>query len=823
MFNSLLSAPKPPWNGLGKYARAVVCSLLAVVGVAAPSTSAQAKVNLVVWGLDSGEDYKGRDHSIDVFEQQNPDIHVFHLSMGAGSMNPQKLMTAIVGGAPPDLVLQDRFSVGDWASRGTFMPLDDLVANDEKSSDPNAVHKKDYLPAAWNEAVYNNHVYAIPWGLDIRALYYNKNDFRDAGLDPNKPPQTWDEMMFDAKKITQHTPAGYSRIGFIPAFSQGWLYIWSWQEDGEFMSADGKTCTLDNPYTEDALKHEVQWYDELGGVDAINTFAGGFAGDEDDPFMTGRLAMKVDGDWVLASIARYHPELDFGICPVPVPAERFNHEGRYKQDPQTWVTWAGGYAFVIPKGAKHVKEAWRFIQWENSVQGNLCSSDFQRDYVQSKGRLFVPRTTPIYPVNQAFLQRYVPSLPPNLQSAVNGFQQLLPFTKYRPVTFVGQTLWDEHARAVDRAIRHEASPHNALADGQQRVQIELNRVYTVNSHPVLPMGPVVGGILAFIAALLVAAIVYLIRWSGKHRKATRQEAAAGYGFAIPWMIGFLMFTAGPIIASFVLSFCDYDVLHPARWAGIENYRNLVTLDRDYLSKAIFNVFYLGIIGVPLGMMTSLAMAMLLDTKIRGLNYYRTILYLPSIIPAVATAVLWAWLLNSDPQRGLLNMIWQGTFTHWFGWGLPGWLAVPGWAKPALITVGVWSSGGGIILWLAGLKSVPPSLYEAASLDGAGPFAQFKNVTLPMLSPYIFFNVIMGTIGALQTFELSYIMGHTDAAQGTGPDNSLLVPVVYLFNNAFQYFKMGYASALAWLLFIVILGLTLGQLKLAPRWVHYETD
>ena len=824
MSNSQSSAPNPPWiRACGKVVRAAATALLLSLGlIAIASSTAHAKTNLVVWGLDSGEDNKGRDHSIEVFEQRNPDIHVIHLSMGAGSMNPQKLMTAIVGGAPPDLVLQDRFSVGDWASRGTFMSLDDLIARDEASSNPMAVRKKDYLPAAWNEAVYQNRVYAIPWGLDIRGLFYNKNDFRDAGLDPNKPPQTWDEMMIDAKKMTQHTPGGYSRIGFIPTFSQGWLYMWSWQNDGEFMSPDGKTCTLDNPYTEDALKHEVSWFDSLGGVDAINTFAGGFAGDEDDPFMTGKLAMKVDGDWVLASIARYHPELDFAVAPVPVPAERFNHEGRFKNDP-TWVTWAGGYAFVIPKGAKHVDAAWRFIQWENSVEGNICSSDFQRDYVQGKGRLFVPRTTPIAPVNRAFLARYVPSLPPNLGNAVRSLQSLLPYTRYRPVTFVGQTLWDQHSRATDRAIRHEASPHSALADGQQRVQIELDRVYTVRNHPLLPMGPVVGAILSILFALAIAGVIHLGRWGKGHKRVTREEAVAGFGFVSLWLIGFLLFTAGPIIASFVLSFCDYDVLHPARFAGIENYRNLVTLDYEYLKKAVYNAVYLAVIGIPLGMMTSLAMAMLLNTKIRGLNYYRTALYLPSVIPVVATAVLWAWLLNSDPTRGLINMAWQATFTHWFGWALPGWLAVPVMAKPAVIMVGTWGAGGGIILWLAGLQSIPASLYEAASIDGAGPFSQFRRITLPMLSPYIFFNVIMGTIGALQAFEMPYILGHTDAAQGTGPDDSLLAPVVYLFNNAFQYFKMGYASALAWLLFIAILGLTLGQLKLAPRWVHYETE
>ena len=203
--------------------------------------------------------------------------------------------------------------------------------------------------------------------------------------------------------------------------------------------------------------------------------------------------------------------------------------------------------------------------------------------------------------------------------------------------------------------------------------------------------------------------------------------------------------------------------------------------------------YLAAVGIPLGMVTSLTMALLLNTKLRGQQWYRTFFYMPSIVPVVATSVLWSFILNSDANRGLVNAAWQATISHWFGLPPPGWLSVPAWAKPGLIFMGLWGAGGGMILWLAGLQSISPTLYEAASLDGAGWWSQFRHVTLPMLSPYIFFNLIMGTIGALQTFETAYILGGTGGGSSTGPDDSLLVPVVYLFNNAFQYFKMGYAS------------------------------
>ena len=794
-----------------------------VFGVNVRPVNADEPIRLVVWGLESGEETKGQDAKIAEFERRHPNIKVKALSMGAGAMNPQKLMTAIVGGVPPDLARQDRFTVGDWASRGAFMPLNGLLAEDARTGGPLAIKQEDYVQATWAETQYRGNTYAIPMDTDDRVLYYNRALFREVGLDPDKPPQTWDELIADAKKLTVRGPGGsYERIGFVPIYGQGWLYLWSWQQDGEFLTPDGRNCTLNNPGTAKALHAMVDWYDALGGIDAVNTFAGGFTGQDQDPFMTGKLAMKVDGDGFVGAIARYHPEIDFGVAPAPVPSARLRHEGQFQKD-KTWVTWSGGFAWAIPQGSHHYKEAWQFIQWMNCPKANLIASKAQAAYAKEKGRMFVPTLNANNKATQAVFDEYIPTLPPRYQTAMKVALDLLPSTQFRPVTFVGQRLWDEHVRAVEQAVRHTKTPEAALAYGQTQVQIELDKVYNRDSHPLLPSSAV-SGVAAVIALIAVLIICFqLSQWMKSKSKAARAEARAGFMFVTPWMFGFLVFTFGPIIASFILSFCDYDVLHPARWAGISNYVSLATLDRAFILKSIYNALVLAMIGIPLGMMTSLSMAMLLNTKVRGLQYYRTAFYMPSIVPVVATTVLWAWILNGDPSRGLLNAVWKVTLTSWFHWAPPGWLSVPLWAKPSLNLIGLWGAGGGMILWLAGLQSIPTTLYEAASLDGASRRQQFMHVTLPMISPYIFFNLIMGTIGALQTFETAYILGNTAGGQTTGPDDSLLVPVVYLFNNAFQYFKMGYASALAWILFIIILGLTIGQLKMAPRWVHYESD
>jgi len=344
-------------------------------------------------------------------------------------------------------------------------------------------------------------------------------------------------------------------------------------------------------------------------------------------------------------------------------------------------------------------------------------------------------------------------------------------------------------------------------------------------------------------------LVVLARRTGRVGSLMRSEAVAGYMFASPWLIGFLILTIGPIVASIVFSFCDYDVLHQARWFGLGNYGQLFTYDWGIVSKALYNAVFLAFIGLPLGIITGLSIAMLLNANVKGMSWYRTLYYLPSIVPIVASAVLWLWVMN--PQWGIVNAAWKATIAQWFGLQPPGWMAQPGeffgvlawlWrhtlglvgvgmpsilaqpasylgAKSALITMGLWGAGGGMIIWLAGLKGIPMSYYEAAEIDGANVWQKFRHVTLPMLSPYIFFNLIMGTIGVLQTFDNVYVMTN---GQG-GPVDATMMPVLLLFNKAFRYFSMGYASALAWLLFSVILAFTLFQLKMAPKWVHYEAE
>jgi multiple sugar transport system permease protein len=270
----------------------------------------------------------------------------------------------------------------------------------------------------------------------------------------------------------------------------------------------------------------------------------------------------------------------------------------------------------------------------------------------------------------------------------------------------------------------------------------------------------------------------------------------------------MIFVLGPIVASIILSFTKYELFTPPQWVGLSNYKELLFQD-PLFPKSLYNTFYYVIFSVPLGVVVSLLLAMLLNQKLVGITWFRTIYYLPAVTSTVAVSLLWLWLFN--PQWGLINTL-LGMVGIKQG---PGWLVDARWSKPALILTSIWGVGGSIVIYLAGLQSVPQQLYEAAEVDGANWWHKFWKITIPMISPVIFFNVIVSTIGAFQVFAQAYII------TGGGPVDSTLFYVLYLFRNAFLLLRMGYAAAMAWILFIIVLILTLIQFRFANRWVYYE--
>lgn len=280
----------------------------------------------------------------------------------------------------------------------------------------------------------------------------------------------------------------------------------------------------------------------------------------------------------------------------------------------------------------------------------------------------------------------------------------------------------------------------------------------------------------------------------------------GYAFIAPWLIGFLAFTLGPFLASIYLSFTRYDIVSSPMWVGAANYRQLLAHDPLFW-KALSITLKYAAVAVPLGIVAGVSLALLLNSRIMGISVYRTIFFIPSIVPAVATCVVFMWILN--PQIGLVNQV-----LKLFGVIGPAWLQDARWALWSLIFMSVWGVGGSMIIYLAGLKDIPAYLYEAALIDGANAWQRTRHVTLPMMTPVIFFNLVMGVIHAFQYFTQAFIM-----TQG-GPEESTTTYALYLFNRAWRYLDMGYASAMAWILFVVIMVFTGLILKSQKKWVHY---
>jgi multiple sugar transport system permease protein len=288
-----------------------------------------------------------------------------------------------------------------------------------------------------------------------------------------------------------------------------------------------------------------------------------------------------------------------------------------------------------------------------------------------------------------------------------------------------------------------------------------------------------------------------------------RDALVAYAFIAPWIIGFVIFTGGPIIASFLLSFFRWKIIAPPQYVGFENFVKLFTADEWFRISLGVTAKYI-LIHVPISQALALLLALLLNQRVRFVGFWRTIFYLPAVVSGVAGSVLWMWMYHNE--LGIVN-----NFLIMIGLQPENWLYTKETVLGALIVKSFWNVGVPMVIYLAALQGMPQALYEAAEIDGAGEVTKFTRITLPMLSPAIFFNVVIGIITAVQTFAEPYVM-----TKG-GPENATLFLGLYLYQNAFSFLQMGYASAMAWIMFLIIFVLTIIQFSLAGRWVYYESD
>ena len=286
----------------------------------------------------------------------------------------------------------------------------------------------------------------------------------------------------------------------------------------------------------------------------------------------------------------------------------------------------------------------------------------------------------------------------------------------------------------------------------------------------------------------------------------RRNIGLGLLFICPWIVGFLVFTLYPVLASVYFSFCDYDVLSAPVWTGALNYRDMFT--DSVFWKALGNTLYFTAFSLPLGLTLAFLLAVLLNNQVRLRPLFRTCFFLPSLVPVVAVSMLWLWIFNGT--FGLLNYALSLLGIHG-----PNWLSDQQWTKPALIMTTLWGVGGSMVIYLAALQDVPRDLYDSADIDGANAWHRLVHITFPLVSPVIYFNLVMGIIGSLQVFAGPYIMFN-----GSGPNRSAMFYATYIYENAFSYNQMGYACAMAWVLFLIILGLTWVATRATRKHIYY---
>ena len=289
----------------------------------------------------------------------------------------------------------------------------------------------------------------------------------------------------------------------------------------------------------------------------------------------------------------------------------------------------------------------------------------------------------------------------------------------------------------------------------------------------------------------------------------RQETRAGLLFILPWLIALLVFTTYPVLATFYLSFTEYNIVQPPSWIGLDNYQTMFTADPAFWT-AVRNSAIYSLISVPLKLVIAFGLASLLNMAVRGIGFYRTIFYLPTLVPPIAATIIFVLLFS--PAGGPIN-----TILSWVGIRAPDWFNDPTWAMPALIVLGVWPLGVETLAFLAGLKEIPQDLLDAAAVDGAEGWQRLRHVILPLISPVILFNLVIGVIYSFQVFTQALVIGGTNGE----PLDSTLMFLVLIYRNAFRYFSMGYAAALSVVLFVAVLVLTLLIFRTARSWVHYE--
>lgn len=742
----------------------------------------QIEISVIHWG-ESNEDKIVADLVRD-FEARNPDIRVNRTNLGQSAAVNTKLQTMFAAGDPPDVFYLGYEKVADFASKNLLADLQALIDEDIRK-DRETVDISEYFPVSLKtfqfdsetQLVGSGPLIALPKDFTTVGFYYNKDLLLRAGVDP--PPVegwTWEEFHAAAQKVGK-LPGCY---GADFATWEVIIRIWAWTHGLRFADTDWLTFHLKDPQLRDVVTELQNWFhkEDRTLVSAKTQLETGL-----EPFLAGNVGFAGPfGRWKVPTY-RLIEDFDWDFAPLP------HTRGQKPVNGILTTAWA------IARDTPHKQAAWRFVKYMNSVRGQtrMCEAGLAIPVLKSVA------------YSDAFKQEGM--RPQNWRSYLDAAEHARVVDWPADPKFMHQfrvRLEDiyKQDKSVDKAMDQLAVDWRE--NGEQRRR-ELD-------YPEVGWKGVTLWIALPIAALLAFAAARW--WRTRSRGVAFQEEVAGSLMISPWLIGFAAFMAFPVIMSLLLSFMQWSGMAPlttAKWVGLDNFRNLAQ-DRGFMHSLRITAWY-AVLAVPTGQLVALFAALLLARDWRSIGAFRAIWYLPSVLAGVGMAIMWKWVFHWD--YGLLNGVLEQLFP--FGDWAPHWLEKDAdtWGVPAFAIINLWAMGGAMMVYLAGIKGIPKHLYEAADIDGAVGWHKFFNVTLPMLSPVILFNVIIAIITSFQVFTQAYVM------TGGGPGDATRFYVVSLYNRAFDLHEMGYASAMAWLLLVIILALTMLMMWGSRKFVYYE--
>jgi ABC-type sugar transport system permease subunit/ABC-type glycerol-3-phosphate transport system substrate-binding protein len=755
---------------------------------------------------DGAESIPYIDQIVAEFERAHPNIHVKIEPIVSGADYKNKLLAMVAANIAPDTARMGQADYRSFAIRSAILPLDPFLRDSPE------VNLRAYYENVVGYFSYEGHLWVLPRAISSNGLvFYNKRLFREAGLAYPDGTWTWDfaprpelgakDFFTCVQRLTKRLPGGKTiQFGYSTSWPQLWMWtlldssgLSLWNDD---IHPTRMTATDPNVLRVFMLASDTEnkfhWLPSNNDITTNNS-------NVHDEFVKGHVAMMQSGAWECKTL-REDMKDPWDVTVVPA----------FRNEPIRTLGELTGTA--IFSSTRHPKECWEFVKWMDGPHGMIPLAKAGLDQPAIRSLALSKAWLPGDGISPEHL-----SITDKAAAAVT--LHLTP-EYFAPI--------DDMCGGIEYDVMTGAgNPKDKLqylqAKASRGLAIILEDRASTKPFPFWPA-------LAIGICIALAGIfwIYAPERGQKYTRTEKKESRSAYLFLAPWIVGMLGLTVGPMIYSFLLSFAESDIIQSPVWRGLGNYAQAIDPNRDDTFWVSLRVtFTYALMGIPLGITSALALALLLNQKVKGVAIWRALYYVPSLASGVAVSLIWMKVFN--PETGLLNALIYGPDGHRNFLGLGSllsriagtpdqpinWLGNPHTVIPAFVIMGVWGAGGGTIIFLAGLQGISQTYYEAATLDGAGVWARFRNVTFPMLTPTIFFSVITGIIGALQAFTQAFVM------TSGGPDRATMFYVLNLYQQAFGHLRMGYASALAWILFVIILAITAVQLALSKRWVFYE--